>query len=201
MHVWPKTQINPRGDSHFSCPEVQLLRRVGLSGLTPTKGSRRLRKARWSRSGACTGTRDAPCDGSPRSPIGPRWSAPQRVVCKAEASERGENVRFVVTNLIRGPPSSTRRSARGRMEGFIKNHKTFLQSGSHLLPRLQGQSLPALPPFGRLCPAAYPFPHRTKGRQVRPRQLRYDPKSSAQIAGRVCEMKTKVVFHPRVMVT
>ena len=59
------------------------------------------------------------------------WSAPQRVVCKAEASEQGDNVRFVVTNLESSRPSFIYEKvycARGRMEGFIKNHKTFLLS-------------------------------------------------------------------------
>jgi len=58
-------------------------------------------------------------------------------VAKVEVSARGDNVRFVTTSLGSSQPSfiyDRIYSARGRMEGFIKNHKTFLSP--HLVPFL-----------------------------------------------------------------
>lgn len=59
------------------------------------------------------------------------WNLPLRVVAKVEVSNKGDNLRFVVTNLQSSPPSfvySVAYCGRGRMEGYIKNHKTFLHS-------------------------------------------------------------------------
>ena len=53
------------------------------------------------------------------------------MVVKVEVSSKGKNLRFVVTNLQSSPPSfiySVAYCGRGRMEGYIKNHKTFLHS-------------------------------------------------------------------------
>jgi hypothetical protein len=59
------------------------------------------------------------------------WSTGQRVICKIEVSEQGRNVRFIVTDMHgKGPERMYNKSycARGRMENFIKNHKTYLHS-------------------------------------------------------------------------
>ena len=50
----------------------------------------------------------------------------------AEVSERGENLRFIVTNLDHERPSflyETAYCGRGQMENFIKEHKIALRSG------------------------------------------------------------------------
>ena len=50
----------------------------------------------------------------------------------AEVSERGENLRFIVTNLEHERPSFLYETAycdRGQMEYFIKEHKIALRSG------------------------------------------------------------------------
>jgi hypothetical protein len=59
------------------------------------------------------------------------WSAPQRVICKIEVSDKGRNVRFIVTDMHgKGPQRMYDESycGRGRMENFIKNHKNALHS-------------------------------------------------------------------------
>ena len=66
------------------------------------------------------------------------WSSPRRIICKAEVTPLGDNIRFVATNLQRAKPSFIYKTVycgrglsagqAGRMEGFIKNHKTFLHS-------------------------------------------------------------------------
>lgn len=59
------------------------------------------------------------------------WSQPRRIIGKVEISAKGVNLRSVVTHLQSSQPSFIYKEiycARGRMEGFIKNHKTYLHS-------------------------------------------------------------------------
>jgi hypothetical protein len=56
---------------------------------------------------------------------------PHRIICKAEVSDEGENLRYVVTNL-ETPRNQwiyeTIYCGRGQMENYIKDHKLFLHS-------------------------------------------------------------------------
>jgi hypothetical protein len=59
------------------------------------------------------------------------WSAPRRVVARIEATRRGLDIRFVVTNITGGSAEWLYDSlycARGQAENFIKLHKTQLAS-------------------------------------------------------------------------
>lgn len=59
------------------------------------------------------------------------WSKAQRVIVKIECTEKGVNIRFIVTNMY---AAKTRKlyeqiySARGNMENMIKEHKVYLKS-------------------------------------------------------------------------
>ena len=60
------------------------------------------------------------------------WHRALRVIIMAEVSERGENLRFIVTNLEHERSSflyETAYCGRGQMENFIKEHKIALRSG------------------------------------------------------------------------
>ena len=60
------------------------------------------------------------------------WSAPRRVIVKAEYNDKGENIRFIVTNLKHNRRRfiyQTIYCNRGKMELFIKEHKNHLVSG------------------------------------------------------------------------
>ena len=60
------------------------------------------------------------------------WHRALRVIIMAEVSERGENLRFIVTNLEHQRQSflyETAYCGRGQMENFIKEHKIALKSG------------------------------------------------------------------------
>ncbi len=126
------------------------------------------------------------------------WSEPHRIICKAEVSDEGENIRFVVTNL------ETPRNAwiyetiycgRGQMENYIKDHKRFLHSDRTSCHRFEANQFRVF-----LHSAAYVLMHtlRTKG-------LRGTAWSKAQfdqmqirllkVGARVEELKTKVTFH------
>ena len=201
--AWPKTQIILRGDSHFSCPEVHdFCAEYGLSfilGLTANERLKALAKGTVEQVGSLYGDQGRPVRRfTSFSYRAASWSAPQRVVCKAEASERGENVRFVVTNLESSRPSFIYQKvycARGRMEGFIKNHKTFLQSDRTSCRAFKANHFRLF-----LHSAAYVLLHTLS--RIGLRGARYDRANFdtirnrlLKIAGRVCEMKTKVVFH------
>jgi hypothetical protein len=59
------------------------------------------------------------------------WNHPQRILYKAEVTQGQANPRFVTTNIPDRTPKFLYEKvycARGRAEGFIKNHKTFLHS-------------------------------------------------------------------------
>jgi hypothetical protein len=59
------------------------------------------------------------------------WSKPRRLICKVEVSEKGDNIRFVVTNLQHARKTyiyETIYCGRGQMENYIKEHKRFLHS-------------------------------------------------------------------------
>ncbi len=69
------------------------------------------------------------------------WDDERRVIIKAQVLQHAgraakDNPRFVVTNLTSSQPSfiyDTVYCARGRMEGYIKNHKNGLQCSTRLL--------------------------------------------------------------------
>ena len=59
------------------------------------------------------------------------WPRPRQIIYKAEITQGKANPRFVVTNIRNRTPEFLYEEiycARGRSEGFIKNHKTYLQS-------------------------------------------------------------------------
>ena len=183
--AFPKTRIILRGDSHFSCPQVhdfcEGCEVHFILGQTANARLKALAKQTMDQAASLHARTGRPVRLFTSFLYqAESWRAPRRVVCKTEITERGENTRFVVTSFRSSRPSFIYQKAycaRGAMEGFIKNHKTFLHSDRTSCLCLRGQSLPAVPPFGRLRPDAYAFPYRTTRHRVVPRPVRYDPKS------------------------
>jgi hypothetical protein len=137
--AWPEVPIFLRGDSHFSAPEVhRFCEQEGVSFVLGQGGNEVL-KAK-----AAGLLEQAQALFAQKQDKGEKvrlfteflyqaksWEESLRTVAKVEVSGEGENLRFVVTNLQSSQPSflyDTIYCARGRMEGFIKNHKTFLHS-------------------------------------------------------------------------
>ncbi len=59
------------------------------------------------------------------------WSAPKRIICKAEYNHKGPNTRFIITNLAHAKYRfiyETVYCGRGAMELMIKEHKNHLFS-------------------------------------------------------------------------
>ncbi|MGM0484983.1 MAG: IS1380 family transposase [Candidatus Krumholzibacteriota bacterium] len=133
---WPEVTVFIRGDSHFSTPELHnwadqndFLFALGQAAnpVLKEKAADLLQRAResYQRGGnkvRLFGEFEYQAES---------WEAPRRVICKAEVSSRGDNLRFVTVNFESLRPSvvyDTIYCKRGRMENFIKNHKNFLHS-------------------------------------------------------------------------
>lgn len=201
--AWPHVEIFLRGDSHFSCPEVHDFCEVTrvYYGLGQAGNSR-------------LSTLGQPLMAQAKAlyeQTGQRvqlftsflyqantWAIPRRIIFKAEVTSLGENPRFVVTNLKSSLPSfiyQTIYCARGRMEGFIKNHKTFLHSDRTSCHRFEANQFRLF-----LHSAAYVLLHTLaeKGLQNTPWahvQFNTIQNRILKVAARVCELKTKIRFH------
>ena len=138
--AWPSVALFLRGDSHFSAPEVHAFCDAEKVAFVLGQGSNAVlqRKAAELLAQAQTLHREAQAEkpaGTPDETVrlftsffyqADTWENPQRVICKVEVSDQGDNLRFVVTSLQSSQPSFIYRTiycARGRMENYIKDHK------------------------------------------------------------------------------
>lgn len=200
---WPKVEIFLRGDSHFSAPEVHdwcekehvyyVLGQTGNAILKDQvaplcKQAHSLyqysqKKVRLFRSFTYQAQ---------------SWKKPRRIVAKVEVSSKGENIRFVVTNLQSCQPSfiyDTIYCARGRMEGFIKNHKSFLQSDRTSCHCFEANQFRLF-----LHSAAYVLLHYLAEKGLKDTQWVKAQFNTIQnrilkVSAKVCELKTKIKFH------
>jgi len=126
------------------------------------------------------------------------WSAPRRIICKAEVSHKGENVRFVVTNL-----QNTRKAyiyetiycGRGQMENYIKDHKRFLHSDRLSCHKFEANQFRLF-----LHSAAYVLMHTLRttglaGTDWSRAQFDQIQLHVLKIGARIEEWKTKIRFH------
>ena len=143
--AWPAADIFLRGDSHFSAPEVHAFCDahdvsyvLGQAGNAVLKqhAAPLLAQAQALHRAATEKKPAAAPDETMRLFTSffyqaDTWAKPRRIVCKVEVSDQGDNLRFMVTSLQSSQPSFLYRTiycARGRMENYIKDHKTFLHS-------------------------------------------------------------------------
>ena len=133
---WPRVEIIVRGDGHYGTPEVMdLLEEQGcgyILGL-PTNARLKLIGQPWCEDVA---TRRA-LSGKDKvrrffqtGYQAKSWSRARRVVARAEATSRGADIRFIVTNLPGRAKVLYEKvyCARGRMENMIKDHKLYTKS-------------------------------------------------------------------------
>jgi len=134
---WPKVAILVRGDSHYGRPEAMdwcednhasycfgLGTNAALAALVaPLNDDAALRRVRQGAKAKVR--RYASFRYAAKS-----WRRERRVVARIEASQRGSDTRFVVTNLADKPKRLYERvyCARGQMENLIKAHKRHLAS-------------------------------------------------------------------------
>jgi hypothetical protein len=136
MH-WPNTQITFRGDSHYGRKEaMEWCEQNGVCyifGLAPNKV---LAEQIFPRLDECCvrraiGQLDKVRDFTTTRYAAKSWSRLRRVVARIEATRRGADVRYIVTNLKRGTAKHLYENvycARGQAENLIKRHKSQLAS-------------------------------------------------------------------------
>ena len=135
--AWPGVGILLRGDSHFATPKLyswcDKYNVYYVHGLTKNSTLKELAKSTLAAAHRRYETfgekariyKEIHYQAS-------SWHRALRVIIMAEVSDKGENFRFIVTNLEHGKPSflyETAYCGRGQMENFIKDHKIALRSG------------------------------------------------------------------------
>jgi len=133
---WPRVEIMVRGDSHYAAPEVlDMLEEKRCGYILGLSTNSRLAKMAhpWAEDAA---TRRAL---SKKEKVrrfqqtayqAGSWSKSRKIIARAEATDMGSDVRFVVTNL----PGTAKvlyekvYCARGRMENMIKDMKLYTRS-------------------------------------------------------------------------
>jgi len=144
--AWPTTMLMVRGDSHFAYPEVMdwleaQPHTVYVTGLT---GNARLKAAVQARIDSAQTTFRHYGENLKRFTSfaykADGWNTERRVVAKIEITDKGLNLRFVVTN-IQGLRASVLYNdgycPRGKDELYIKEHKVFLKSDRTSCKRFQ----------------------------------------------------------------
>lgn len=126
------------------------------------------------------------------------WSAPMRVIVKAEHNEKGTNTRFIVTNLEHSNRRFIYRTVycgRGAMELLIKEHKNHLASDRTSCSSFEANQFRLL-----LHSAAYVLLHAfrsmcLKGTELATAQFDTIRLKLIKIGARVRELKTRVKIH------
>jgi len=133
---WPRVEITVRGDGHYGTPEVMdLLEDRGCGYIFGLPGNARLTRIGhpWCEDVAHRRVRSGKDKLRRFFQTGYRagsWSRTRTVVSRVEASSKGCDIRFVVTNLPGRSKVLYERiyCARGRMENMIKEHKLYTRS-------------------------------------------------------------------------
>ena len=197
---WPRVEIIVRGDGHYGTPEVMdLLEEQGcgyILGL-PTNARLKLIGQPWCEDVA---TRRAL---SGKNKVrrffqtgyqAKSWSRARRVVARAEATSRGADIRFIVTNLPGRAKVLYEKvyCARGRMENMIKDHKLYTKSDRTSCHRWEANQFRLF-----LHTGAYWLLHRL--RQAAPRRSRWRKatfetlrRTFLKIAVRIEELKSRI---------
>ena len=134
---WPKTVITIRGDGHYGrreardwCEKNRVQYVFGLSK-NPTLDALVYAKADELRTRRATGKLELVRDYTETLYAAKSWSHPRRVVARFEATRKGLDTRYVVTNINHCGPQWLYDSlycARGQAENLIKRHKSQLAS-------------------------------------------------------------------------
>ena len=133
---WPRVGITVRGDGHYGTPEVmEFLEDHGCGYIFGLPGNARLGKIGqpWCEDAAVRRARSAKDKVRRFFQTGYRaksWSRERTVIARVEATSKGADIRFIVTNLPGKAKALYEKvyCARGRMENMIKEHKLYTKS-------------------------------------------------------------------------
>ncbi len=135
--AWPNTLIIFRGDSHFSNPEVHewIDQQENVMFVTGLAGNSRLHKQAQpvinEAQKRYKDSKENVCRYHTLYYKAGSWSKMRRVVVKVEVTDKGTNVRYVVTDMENAKASDLYKivyCGRGVAELYIKDHKTYLKS-------------------------------------------------------------------------
>ena len=135
-HNWPRVQITVRGDGHYGTPEVmEFLEDQGCGYIFGLSGNARLSKIGqpWCEDAAVRRVRQGKDRVRRFFQTGYQaksWSRERKVIARVEATSKGADIRFIVTNLPGRAKVLYEKiyCARGRMENMIKEHKLYTKS-------------------------------------------------------------------------
>ena len=201
--AWPKTHILVRGDSHFSTPEVHDLcedspRVDYVLGQSVNKTLKRLGEPLMNQVLQDAKETDEPVRRLTTFDYqAGTWRQSRRIIYKAEVTQEEPNPRFVATSI-------RNRSAkfiyklycdRGRMEGFIKEHKNYLKSDRTSCTKFEANQFRVF-----LHSAAYVIIHTLREKALRRTELANASFETIRlrilkVAARVQERATKIDFH------
>ena len=134
--TWPRVEIILRGDGHYGTPEVmEFLEDQGCGYIFGLPGNTRLSKIGhpWCEDVAVRRVqtrKDKVRRFFQTRYQAKSWSRERTVIARVEATPKGTDIRFIVTNL----PGKAKvlyekvYCARGRMENMIKEHKLYTRS-------------------------------------------------------------------------
>jgi Transposase DDE domain group 1 len=197
---WPKVDILVRGDSHYGRPEAmgwcernRVAYLFGLAGNKVLLGrvAALAEEAALARLG---GGADKVRRFGELAYAAKTWHADRRVIARVEASDRGTDSRFVVTNLAGAPRWLYEEvyCARGQAENLIKAHKRHLASDRTSCTKATANQFRLV-----LHTAAYWLLHTLRG--LAPsrsfwRDAQFDTMRLAliKVAGRVTELATRI---------
>ncbi len=197
---WPKVDVLVRGDSHYGRPEAmswcERNRVAYILGLAGNKVllSRVAGLAEDAAIGRVEGDATKVRCYDEFAYAARTWSTERRVIARVEASGRGSDSRFIVTNLT-GTPQwlyETVYCARGQAENLIKAHKRHLASDRTSCSRATANQFRLV-----LHTAAYWLLHELRSLAPRTsfwRDAQFDTIRLAliKIAARVTEMATRI---------
>ncbi len=201
---WKEAIILFRGDSHYSSPEVfdwirdqdKVYSVVGLSAnevlkkaVEPIVRELRQRHARYKR--PVKRYHSFSCQAG-------SWSEARRVAAKVELCEKGLNIRFISTEIMPAQASVLYKRiycARGNVEGYIKDHKTYLHSDRSSCHRFEANQFRLF-----LHSLAYVLLHAFKTQVLKGTEFASATMETLRlkllkIGARVIELKTKIKLH------
>lgn len=136
-NVWKDTIIIVRGDAHFCSKELMSWAKDKpgvrfITGLTSNSSLNELSSPIVRQAKALYEHTGTPIKRFHSFQYAAQsWDAPQRVIVKVEVSDKGVNIRYIVTDIESGQPGHIYNKlycARGKMELYIKDSKTYLHS-------------------------------------------------------------------------
>lgn len=133
---WPRVHVSVRGDSHYGTAEVMdWLESQGHGYIFGLSGNPRLKAVghSWCEDVALrrvTSGKDKVRRFFQTNYRAKSWTRERKVIARVEATAKGSDIRFVVTNLPHRAKVLYEKiyCARGRMENMIKEHKLYTKS-------------------------------------------------------------------------